>query len=94
MRRAGEFVNISEGWRRREQPMNLDFARGLASERTRLREIALASEAVGKERAAIELALNTQLSPEAARRALRELVAPSPGGVVVNIADGARSRAR
>jgi len=52
---------------------DLDFARGLASERTRFREIVLASEAVGRERAAIELALNTELSPDAARRTLREL---------------------
>jgi len=74
--------------------MNLDFARGLLSERTRLREIALSSEAVGKERAAIELALDTQLSPEAARHALRELAPASPGGVVVNIASDARNRVR
>jgi hypothetical protein len=79
MRITRKFANIVDSWRRREQPMDgLDFARGLASERTRFREIVLASEAIGRERAAIELALNTQLSPEAARRALREL-ANAPG---------------
>jgi hypothetical protein len=67
--------------------MDIDFARGIASERTRFREIALASEAVGKERAAIVLALNTQLSPDAARRTLRELEPASLGAVVVNIAE-------
>ena len=68
----------------------LDFARGLASERTRFREIVLASEAVGRERAAIELALNTELSPDAARRTLRELPAATPGAAVVNILDARR----
>ncbi|HEY8126151.1 MAG TPA: hypothetical protein VIF88_12125 [Methylocystis sp.] len=68
----------------------LDFARGLASERTRFREIVLASEAVGRERAAIELALNTELSPDAARRTLRELAAAAPGAAVVSIVDARR----
>jgi hypothetical protein len=70
----------------------LDFARGLASERARFREIVLASEAVGRERAAIELALNTELSPDAARRTLRELPADSPGAAVVSLADRARRK--
>ena len=43
---------------------DLDFGRGLAFERMRVREILLAPEAVGKERAAIELALNSGLFPE------------------------------
>jgi hypothetical protein len=57
---------------------DLDFARGLASERTRFREIVLAPEAAGKEREAIELALNSQLSPDAARRTLRGLADATP----------------
>lgn len=50
---------------------DLDFGRGLAFERMRVREILLAPEAVGKERAAIELALNSGLSPEELRHLLR-----------------------
>lgn len=73
---------------------DLDFGRGLAFERTRVREILLAPEAVGKERAAIELALNTGLSSEELKRLLRRAQAASPRGVVVNIADGARSCGR
>jgi len=91
VRKEGKFVTIADGWRRAELSMSdLDFARGLASERTRFREIVLASEAVGRERAAIELALNTELSPDAARRTLRELAAATPGAAVVNIVDARR----
>ena len=89
VRKEGKFVTIADGWRRAELSMSdLDFARGLASERTRFREIVLASEAVGRERAAIEL--NTELSPDAARRTLRELAAATPGAAVVNIVDARR----
>ncbi len=71
---------------------DLDFGRGLAFERMRVREILLAPEAVGKERAAIELALNSGLSPEESRHLLRRAQTSSPRGVVVNIADGARRK--
>lgn len=49
---------------------DLRFLQGQAAERRRLGAILLAPEADGRERAAIELALNTNVSVEDARRAL------------------------
>ena len=87
MRNAGKFVTIANGWGRVELSMSeLDFARGLASERTRFREFPCIRSS-RQRRAAIELALNTELSPDAARRTLRDLAAATPGAAVVNIVD-------
>ena len=57
---------------------DLRFLQGQASERRRLGAILLAPEAEGRERTAIELALNTGLSIEDARRALAALPTRPP----------------
>jgi hypothetical protein len=61
----------------------LDYGRGVIAERARFREILLSSEAIGKERAAIELAVNTERSPEDVKLTLRELPADSPVNIAV-----------
>ena len=64
--------------------IDLGFLRGQAAERRRLGAILLAPEADGRERAAIELAFNTNLSVEAARRALGVVVPQSVGARAAN----------